>query len=304
MQECRNGGGVNAMLLAVAAGIALLEFGALPLVVRLTPTAAIAFAIVVAGTAPLHYGLMHETIHGHLFGGEKVDRSIGRILGVFLGMPWETMRFGHLAHHSQNRHSFDRPEALQPGQTRFLASAIYYFKLLIGHALSYALIPLATLLPVATTRSVLSVLDSDPESAPLRAAALRTFSNIKRRNAVRVDLGAIFALFGLAIWLWGSAWPIFAGCIAARWSVLSLLDNAPHYGMPLDSGRDARNTALPLFAGILVMNGNYHGTHHHAPQLRWHELPDAFARSGAKPECGWFAALLRQFRGPIPLEEA
>ena len=50
------------------------------------------------------------------------------------------------------------------------------------------------------------------------------------------------------------------------------------------------------------MNGNYHGTHHHAPQLRWHELPAAFARSGATPEGGWLAALLRQFRGPMHLE--
>jgi fatty acid desaturase len=214
------------------------------------------------------------------------------------------MRFGHLAHHSQNRHSFDRPEALQSGQARFPAAAIYYFKLLIGHALSYALIPLATLLPVSTTRSVLNLLDSNPESAPLRAAALRTFTNMKRRNAIRVDLAAIAALFGMAGWLWGAGWPVFACCVAARWSVLSLLDNAPHYGMPLDSGLDARNSALSPFARILVMNGNYHGTHHHAPQVRWYELPTAFARSGKKPEGNWVVALLRQFRGPMHLEKA
>ena len=87
------------------------------------------FVAVVAATAPLHYGLMHETMHGHLFGDEKADRAIGRMLGILLGLPWETMRFGHLAHHSQNRHSFDRPEALRPGQARFLAALVYYFKL-------------------------------------------------------------------------------------------------------------------------------------------------------------------------------
>ena len=303
MWQRQKGGAINAALLAVVGSIAALEFGALLLFAHLNSTAAAVFVIVLAATAPLHYGLMHETVHGHLFGDEKVDRAIGRILGVLLGLPWETMRFGHLAHHSQNRHSFDRPEALQPGQSRIAAYCIYYFKLIVGHALSYALIPLATLLPVTTTRSVLSRLDSNPESAPLRAAALRTFTNMKRRNAIRFDLAAIAVLFGAALWLWGAAWPVFVCCIAARWSVLSLLDNAPHYGMPLDSGLDARNTALSPFMRILVMNGNYHGTHHHAPQLRWHELPSAFARSGARPEGSWFVALLRQFRGPMRLEK-
>jgi fatty acid desaturase len=263
---------------------------------------ALLFVAVVAAATPLHYGLMHETMHGHLFGEEKADRRIGRILGIFLGLPWETMRFGHLAHHSQNRHSFDRPEVLRPGQARLPAALMYYFKLLIGHALSYAVAPLAVLLPVSTTRPILQWMDSDPESEPLRAAALRIFTNMRRRNAIRFDLAAIAALFTMALWVWGSAWPIFACCIAARWSVLSLLDNAPHYGMPLDSGLDARNTSLPVFAGALVMNGNYHGTHHHAPQLRWHELPDAFVRSGAAPEGNWLAALLRQFRGPMHLQ--
>jgi fatty acid desaturase len=52
------------------------------------------------------------------------------------------------------------------------------------------------------------------------------------------------------------------------------------------------------------MNGNYHGTHHHAPQLCWHELPGAFARSDAPLEGSWFAAVARQFRGPVTLEQA
>ena len=39
-------------------------------------------------------------------------------------------------------------------------------------------------------------MDSGPEIEPLRAAAFRTFTNMKRRNAIRLDLAAIFALFG------------------------------------------------------------------------------------------------------------
>lgn len=290
---------INALLLGGVVLVAALQFHLPPLLSAMPAVSIVALA---ALTAPLHYGLMHETMHGHLFGREGVDRAIGRFLGILLGLPWETMRFGHLAHHGMNRHSFDRPEAIEPGQTRFRAACLYYFKLVVGHAVTYALMPLPALLPVGTTKWVLSFMGSGPEVDRLRSRALVAFTNPKRRNAIRLDIAVIFALFGLAIWAWGAAWPVFAGCVVARWSVLSLLDNAPHYGMPLESGLNARNTSLPAMVRVLVMNGNYHGIHHHNPQLRWHELPRTFARSGAPSEGSWLAAVARQFRGPIILE--
>jgi fatty acid desaturase len=245
---------------------------------------------------------MHETMHGHLFRHERLNRSVGRMLGVLLGLPWETMRFGHLAHHSLNRHSWDRPEAVRPGQARAPAAAIYYFKLLVGHAVSYALMPLPILLPVSTTERVLSLMGTGPDVEQVQRRALRTFTNMKRRNAIRLDILAIVLLFGTALWWWGDSWPVFAACVVARWSVQSLLDNAPHYGMPLDSGLDARNTAMPALGRLLVMNGNYHGIHHHAPHLRWHELPAAHAEAGMGTEGSWFSAVAHQFRGPLQLE--
>lgn len=302
MRSRLHGHALNGSLLALVTVVAVLEFGLLPHLTTLNASRAFLFLALIVFSGPLHYGLMHETIHGHLFGNDQVDRPIGRTLGILLGLPWETMRFGHLAHHSQNRHSFDRPEALRSGQNRLVAALIYYFGLVIGLALSYALMPLLVLLPVSTTKWVVNRMDRGPDTDALRAVALRVFTNMKRRNSIRCDLVAVFVLFGLAVWLWGAWWPLFAGCIAARWSVISLLDNAPHYAMPLTSGLDARNTRLPLLARVLVMNGNYHGAHHHAPQLRWHELPAEFARSGAPLEGGWLAAVLRQFRGPVVLE--
>jgi fatty acid desaturase len=304
MRQGRAGIVIDLMLLAVVGAAAVLQFGLLPFLLRVDVMTGAVFVALAALTAPLHYGLMHETMHGKLFGAESTDRWVGRVLGILLGFPWETMRFGHLAHHSMNRHSLDRPEMLRNDQAPLPAAVNYYFKLMIGHALSYASMPFAALLPVRTTVHVLRFMGDGPEVVRLRARALRTFTNIKRRNAVRFDLVAIFALFGTAVCTWGSAWPVFATCIGARWSVLSLLDNTPHYGMPLDSGLDARNTSLPRWTQWLVMNGNYHGIHHHAPQLGWRELPAAFACSGASLQGGWVAAVVRQFRGPVHLENA
>ncbi|MBV9570257.1 MAG: fatty acid desaturase [Alphaproteobacteria bacterium] len=299
MPRWANGNSVNVVLLGGVAFVAALQLHLLPLSGQMP---AMTIVLLAALTAPLHYGLMHETMHGHLFGHEPTDRAIGRALGIVLGLPWETMRFGHLAHHSMNRHTFDRPEVLEPDRARLPATGVYYFKLIVGHAVSYALMPLPALFPVSTTGRVLGLMGSGPGVDQLRNRALVTFTNPKRRNAIRFDIAAIFALFGFAFWAWGASWPVFAGCVVARWSVLSLLDNAPHYGMPLESGLDARNTSLPAVARLLVMNGNYHGTHHRNPQLRWHELPRAFEHSGALPEGNWLAAVARQFRGLVILE--
>jgi fatty acid desaturase len=86
--------------------------------------------------------------------------------------------------------------------------------------------------------------------------------------------------------------------IVARWFLLSLLDNAPHYGMPLDSGLNARNTRVAGWASWLVLNQNFHGVHHHNPQLHWRDLPGKFAQTDKRYDGGWVGALFRQFRGP------
>ena len=140
-----------------------------------------------------------------------------------------------------------------------------------------------------------------PKSAPLRMAALRAFSTPVKRHAVQFDLSGIVALDVLALWLWGAWWPFFAASIVARWFMLSLLDNAPHYGMPLDSGLNARNTRIAKWASWLVLNQNFHGVHDHHPQLHWRDLPEKFAGTDERYEGGWLTALLRQFHGPIEL---
>lgn len=292
---------VDICLLGCVALISALQFGLFPVLFHPSWTGAVALAIVAALTEPLHYGLMHESMHGNLLARESWNRRAGRALGIALGLPWETMRFGHLAHHGFNRHDFDRPESLAPGQSRAIAAVAYYFKLVIGNAVAYAIVPFLVMIPNRAMKWVLENLDRNPETAPLRMAAYRAFTNPLRRRAVQFDLVAIVAFDALALWLWGPWWPAFVASIVARWFMLSLLDNAPHYGMPLDSGLNARNTRIARWASWLVLNQNFHDVHHHNPQLHWRDLPGAFSQSANSYDGGWFGALLRQFRGPIPL---
>ncbi|HWA30952.1 MAG TPA: fatty acid desaturase [Rhizomicrobium sp.] len=292
---------IDAVLLTLVAVIAVFAFGLFPVFVPQNLWTDILFVAVMGATLPLHYGLMHETMHGNLFESEKANRFVGRLLGITMGYPWETMRFGHLAHHGFNRHDYDRPESWHEGEGYAGKAIGYYFQLVIGNVILYVLAPLPLLLPISTTPRIVKLMNQSPDMEWFRNAAFRTFTNPEKRRAIRVDLLCIVALFAFAVWMWGAHWPVFALGIVARWCVQSILDNAPHYGMPLESGRDARNTVFPKPFRWMILNQNFHGAHHHSPQTHWRDLPALYAKLNAPQDGSWFTMQLRQFRGPVRL---
>ena len=286
----------NATLLSLVVAIALLQLFIAPLVFPVGAWPAGALVILCMVETPLHWGLLHESIHGNLFADSVANKRAGRLLGAFLGLSWDVMRFGHLLHHSNNRHEFDRPEAIAPGSTRARTALPYFAKLFGGHAMISALSSFGLSLPSGFVRRLI------PPVEPMRAAALRAFLNPERQARIRGDVAAIVILIATAVWCWSARWPLFAATIAARFFMLSLLDNAPHYATPLDSGTYARNTRLPLWVSCLVTAHNFHGVHHRATGLKWQELRAAFVNSGAAYEGTWTAMVLHQFRGPVVLE--
>jgi fatty acid desaturase len=285
----------NASLLAVVLALSLTQFFLAPLLLPINLWTALALLALCALTTPLQWGLMHESIHGNLFADPKANRRAGRMLGNFFCLSWDVMRFGHLLHHSNNRHELDRPEAVPPGGSRLAAAGPYFVKLLGGHALISAVSAIAITLP---SRLVARLL---PKTEPMRTAALRAFTNPERQARIRGDLVANVALIALGMWCWGAHWPLLLATLGARFFMLSLLDNAPHYGTALDSGTYARNTRLPDWAHGLVIGHNFHGIHHAATGLSWRELRAEFERSGARFDGSWSTMVLRQFRGPVYL---
>jgi len=286
----------NAALLALALTISLLQFFVAPLIWPMGAWSALALVCLCAATTPLHWGLMHESIHGNLFRNPAANRRAGRVLGNFLCLSWDVMRFGHLLHHSNNRHEFDRPEAVARGCSRWAAAPGYYIKLLGGHALISAVSSIGLALPARVVSQLV------PKAEPMHTTALRAFANKERQARIRGDLCVTALLVALAAVCWGAHWPVFVCTIGARFLMLSLLDNAPHYGTAIDSGTYARNTSLPRWAHWLVMGHNFHGIHHAATGLKWQELGAVHARTGERFEGSWTAMVLRQFRGPVYLD--
>lgn len=286
----------NAALLAAALAVSLLQFFLAPLILPMSAWTVLALILLCAVTTPLHWGLTHESIHGNLFGNPVANRRAGRVLGNFLCLTWDVMRFGHLLHHSNNRHEFDRPEAVPAGGSRLGAAGPYFLKLLGGHALISAASSIGLALPSSIVQQLI------PKAEPMRTAALRAFTNKERQARIRIDLCMTVLFAAVAAFCWGRYWPIFAATIVARFMMLSLLDNAPHYGTAIDSGTYARNTSLPRWAHWLVMGHNFHGIHHGATGLRWQELRAAFSGAGKSFEGSWPAMVVRQFRGPVYLD--
>jgi fatty acid desaturase len=289
---------INLWLLALVAGVAALVFGGAALL-PWSAGLAVGLIVLAALTAPLHWGLLHEAIHGKLFENETANRIAGRALGVFLLFNFDVMRFAHLYHHRENRHSRDRPEDLGENGSWFRAAPAFFFTLLGGQELGAMAAPLAVLPPLSATRWAMDKLFSDPDAAKLKAAMSRVFTDPERRVRIRVDFVFAVAFAVLAIWLWGAHWYVFAACIAARFVVLSLLDNAPHYGTARDSGLDAKNTTLHPALRWLVLNSNFHGVHHRLPNIGWRELPENFVALQGHYTENWIAMVLRQFRGPM-----
>jgi fatty acid desaturase len=286
----------NSALFTLVVAIAVFQFFVAGFLLPQNVASGVALILLCMVATPLHWGLMHESIHGNLFRDSAANRRPGRLLGWFLCLSWDVMRFGHLLHHSNNRHEFDRPEAVSPGSTRCRAAVPYFARLFGGHALISAVSSIGLALPSRLLRRLI------PKAEPLRTAALRAFTNPQRQMRIRADLGSIVVFLALASLCWGARWPLFAATVAARLFMLSLLDNAPHYGTTLDSGTYARNTFLPGWISCLVSGHNFHGVHHSATGIKWQELRAAFRNSGALYEGSWTMMVLRQFRGPVVLD--
>jgi fatty acid desaturase len=293
--------GLNAALCAVALLLSAAALIAVPLfVLPHSLPAALAVLGVVGLVTPFHAALLHEAIHGKLLKGEPANRLAGRALAICFGIAFEVVRYGHLAHHRFNRHALDRPDVLE-GEKSMAARLGFYANLLGG---VYALEVLSTLLSLLP-RSILLprvgrlAAQGEPSLVAVIRGMQRAVADVRLTRA-RIDCLAVIALYGLAVFFYGAAWPLPLIAVGLRGLIVSLFDNAPHYGTPPSSHAHVFNTYLPRWAALAMLNQNLHGVHHRRPGLPWQALPQSFAADGAAYDGAFARAVLRQFRGPQP----
>ena len=251
---------------------------------------------------PMHWGLIHEGIHGRLLAGAGVgpgaNRAASRILAIFFGLPFELVRFGHLVHHRFNGHVHDRPERIKTGESRWTSCARHYSHLLGGHYFTIGIIGLLMFCPGSVRRWVLerALADDGAEAHAITRAALNWSGNHRLVGRARVDFLACLALGAATVFAYGVYWPLFAATLLARAFVFSVLDNLPHYGTTGRGDDSAYDLHLPAWAAWLVLHHNLHRAHHEHPEIAWTEVRQS--RSDAPLHGSYVRAALRQFMGP------
>ncbi|WP_322043734.1 fatty acid desaturase [Paraburkholderia sp. J67] len=298
----------NAVLIGVAVLALAWQLFGLPLLLRaqggLSFVLLASLAPVVLAT-PIHWGLIHEGIHGQLLRSRRANEALARALAIGMAMPFDAVRFGHLMHHRFTREAFDRPDVDDASGPRWLRRIAWYVRLLGGLYVGELLAPLLAFVPVRLARSVIErgVGAHGAEGQQVQ----RLFANhvqdpVKRRRARRDWLGSC-VLYAGAFALYGKAWPVLVLAMYLRGLWLSLADNLPHYGVALDEPGRARDFRVPRGVGIVLMNHHLHRQHHLHPTSPWVALPELAAADMAAPaptrEAYW-RAVLRQFRGLQP----
>ncbi|MFJ2666560.1 fatty acid desaturase [Nocardia fluminea] len=118
---------------------------------------------------------------------------------------------------------------------------------------------------------------------------------------LRADAAAIVVIHIAAFLAYGAHGWMLLAAIGGRALVISLSDNAYHYGTDLESPRAAMNLRLPHVLERCFLSFNLHDVHHRHPGLRWYELRSRFDIEGGHYHLGWFSDVARQLRGPIEL---
>ncbi|MFD4439371.1 fatty acid desaturase [Nocardia sp. NPDC058519] len=289
---------VNVRLLVLALTIGATQLYVIPLVL-LPRNPAWGWALVpLTLTITPFWSLIHESIHGSLLKSRPRNDRMGRILAVVYGSPFAMLKAGHLLHHRYSRVR-ERSEIYDPAQTSWRAAApLFYLKLFGGLYLLEVVALLLAPMPERAIRALGRWADA-PDS--VGGLVLERVAQPVVLGRFRTDAAAIVVIHTAAFLAYGAHGWMLLAAIGGRALIISLSDNAYHYGTDLELPRAAMNLRLPRMLERFALSFNLHDVHHRHPGLRWYELRSRFDAEGGRYHLGWFSAVARQLRGPIEL---
>jgi fatty acid desaturase len=289
----------NALLAAVIIAIQISIFcGPLFLGGRLFALFSV-IVLLFALATPAHWGLVHEGIHGRLWGRPLRNRLVGRILAVLLGFSFDVVQFGHLMHHRYNGHEFDRPDRIKPGEPLWKSLLRHYSHLFGWHYIMTAAAGILAFAPASALDRLLNnaFCGGAPELAAIHTAAAKWVSSRGRIQRIRVDFAISLAILAVVFVQYGRWWPVLFLALGVRALIYSVLDNLPHYGRDGKGEVPSANLKLAPWASVVVLSHNHHGIHHDRPDLDWRMVAKDSAQ--VKTDGGYLAAALVQFKGPV-----
>ncbi len=251
------------------------------------------------------WSLIHEAVHRNFTPYASSNEWAGRIMSIVFGASFDVLRFGHLMHHQYNREW--ESEIYGTGQNRVVFALNHYFKMLGGLYVTEVLV--SFMVAIAPPQVAQKIARASFTDIRHQQAVLNGLLKPRIVNRMRLDCVLIVALYAGMFWLYGAHWPVALWLVGARAVIISLMDNAYHYGTPGDNSVIAKELAVPGPIARFILNFNHHETHHRNVALSWVDLQKAHEDQGLTYTQGLGQALFAQFKGPIkrpqtPLEGA
>ncbi len=248
------------------------------------------------------WALIHEAIHKIFHPNIKINEFWGRILSIIHGSSFHILRFGHMMHHSFNR-KWESEIYDEKKSSWFKNALYYYFQLLGGLYLIEVLTTFATLLPKTIIIYFINIgakRESKKEIKNLATISSNYFFSNNKIAAMRLDAIAIIIFFTVSFYLYNQFWYLSALIILTRAMIISIFDNAPHYATPYDNSVAAKELKTSNLISKIILNLNFHRTHHLYPTVTWNMLPVISRDNQANHKTeSLFYALLKQLLGPV-----
>jgi len=242
------------------------------------------------------WSLIHEAVHKNLHHKAPINDALARLMSVVFGASFDVLRFGHLMHHQYNRH-WESEVYDENKHIKCIFWLNHYFKMLGGLYLTEVLTSfLIAISPLPVARRITQATLSDERHRQAVLNALLKPATVRR---LRLDCIAIVLFYSGSFMLFGVNWPVLAFWIIGRGVMISLMDNAYHYGTPADNSVIAKELSVPKGIATFILNFNHHATHHRNVSLPWTELKAAHDEQQLAYTEGLGSALFVQFKGPI-----
>jgi fatty acid desaturase len=248
-----------------------------------------------------YWSLIHESIHDLFHPNRNINAFFGRLLSILFGSPFRILRLSHLVHHKLNRTPAEGTEYYdRAATTKARAAPGYYFQICAGLYLVELLSPVYFLLPRAIPAWVF---DRFIRPDSVSGVLMKTWLGAASLREIRFDGLLTLCWIALAFFCYGGDWLLLIAVLSARAFLISFLDNVYHYATPVGDIFYARNLRLAAVPAKLLLHFNLHGVHHLNPAIPWIDLPQAFDAQAGKYHDDYFAAAVRQLRGPIALQD-
>ena len=236
------------------------------------------------------YSIIHEAEHGMLFPSRRINDGAGIALAAFFPAPFHLIRQGHIGHHLRNRSDDEAFDLYFEGEHP-VWKRLQLYGILTG--CYWAVVVLSNVIVVFFPFIL------DKRHFQFDKPAIAFMESLNPRYARYMRAEGLLAILLHATIIWGLSIPPWRYAImyfgfGFTWSAMQYVH---HYGTERDVIKGARNLFLWAPLDCLLLNHNWHQTHHAHPTVPWVYLPGLGRQENPNRRFLPFA-YLRMWRGP------